>query len=98
LIAFWLIVILAPLGSVLLPVLVIASLTVRFGPDARLILKRGALVGTVCGVVMALVFMLEPGLSMPGPGNYALMLAASMAGFAGTAVISLLRRSLFRST
>lgn len=88
----WLLFVLAPIGTLLLPVLVVGALTPRFAAAARRLLQRGACVGLICAVLMAVLFMLRPELSMPGAGNLAMVLAAFMAGLAGAvATLALVR-------
>lgn len=89
--SFILLMVLAPIGSMLFATLVVGSFTSKYGDNARALLKRGSIAGAICAVLAVLVFFLNPDLLLPGAGTAAILLAAFMAGFGGSAGMKLFR-------
>ena len=71
---------------------VVSSITSKYRAGARHLLKRASYGGALTATAMAVSFMFEPDISMPGPGNYAVIAAMFFAGFAVLVfVMSILR-------
>lgn len=90
---FMLIGLLAPVGTLLFLILLVAAFTERFGALARGLLRRSSVVGLVIAALAAVALFSNPDLWLPGPGNYAVVMAVFFAGFAAGAAIQLALRS-----
>jgi hypothetical protein len=77
------------LGFWLFLALLAGAVIKNFRASARYLLKRGSLVGALTAALMAIVFIVMPDISMPGPGNLAVIAAMFFAGFAGTVPVLL---------
>lgn len=84
--------ILSGIGFWLFLAFVVSSITTKYRASARHLLKRASYGGAFTATAMAVFFMFEPDISMPGPGNYAVITAMFFVGFAAVVfVMSVLR-------
>jgi hypothetical protein len=89
LLALGLVLLLAPLGTLTLLGLLIASVLGARG--ARDALSQGILGGATGAALGLLVLLVNPGIGLPGWGNLAMLAACSLAAFAPTALWALRR-------
>ena len=80
--------ILAGIGFWLFLGFVVSSITSKYRAGARHFLKRASYGGAFTATAMAVFFMFEPDISMPGPGNYAVIAAIFFAGFAAVVLVT----------
>ena len=89
--------ILSGLGFWLFLGFVVGSITTKYHAGAIHFLKHASIGGALTAVVMAVSFMFELDISMPGPGNYAVIAAMFFAGFAVVVLVTSVLRWIRRS-
>ena len=80
--------ILAGIGFWLFLAFVVSSITSKYRAGVRHLLKRASYGGALTAAAMALFFVIEPDISMPGPGNYAVIAAMFFVGFAVVVLVT----------
>jgi len=79
--------ILTALGFSLFFGIVFGSVATRYRTDARYFLKYASIAGAFTAAAMALFFLVDEAISLPGPGNLAAIGAMFFAGFAAAVMV-----------
>ena len=88
--------ILAALGFWLFFGIVFCAVATRYRTGARYLLKYASIAGAFTAAAMAVFFLVDEAISLPGPGNLAAIGAMFFAGFAVAAMILLVWRRVRR--
>ena len=83
---------LAALGFWLFLGVAFCAAATRFRTGARYLLRYGSIAGAFTAAAMALFFMLDEAIALPGPGNLAVIAAMFFAGFSAAVPVLLVWR------
>jgi|GEM_PF-6564847 len=78
---------LAAIGFWLFLGMVFCAVATRYRTGARYLLKYASIVGAFTALAMALFFIVDEAIALPGPGNIAVIAAMFFAGFTPAVLI-----------